>query len=83
MKIPVNFSFNGIAVSNGIASIVNPSVMSGSMKLIFGVLYQADIGEPLIKSEVYECDFNNNGTDIFEQAHAFLMSDEKFSKQII
>lgn len=83
MSITVNFDFNGIFVSKGIATIVEPSVKNGGETLRFGVIYQADAGNPLIKSEIYECDYDQNGPDIFSQAHAFLMSDEKFSKQIV
>lgn len=82
MRIAVNFDFNGISVVNGIATIVDPSVKNGGETLRFGVIYQADIGNPLIKSEIYECSYDLEGPDIFSQAMEFLMTNDFFSKQV-
>ncbi len=83
MNISVNFDFNGVSVVNGIATIVEPSVKNGGETLRFGVIYQADAGNPLIKSEIYECGYDLDGPDIFSQALAFLVSDTDFANKMV
>ncbi|HDZ2945703.1 hypothetical protein EJB20_22815 [Klebsiella pneumoniae] len=82
MALKMTFNFNGVTVTDGVISVIIPSISTDKSTMSFGLAYRATESDPLLNSETYSCPYDITAGDPFTQAYNYIKSLSSFAGAI-